>query len=541
MPVTSTTTELRDFLAALWPTLDGWLLFWGAPSKRSAWAQARSDELVDSLAKWAEKENVYVGCATRSAALGPTLRGERKDCRAIPGLWLDVDYGTEHKKPNLPPTEADAQRLLDSLGLPPSAVIHSGRGLHAWWLFREPWSLESDADRDQAETLTKAWCATLRATARAQGWDADQVGDLPRVMRLPGTYNHKGVRVRTRLVSLDPDRRYNPSEFEPYLTAEPVPAESLPNLTWTFTLSPTAEPPATKFLHLCEIDTKFRLAWEHRRPDLQDQSASSYDLSLAIRALAAQWEPQEIVNLLIAHRRKHHADPGKSLRRDYFESTLNKALASRDAETRADLVERIQAGGTLPAEAATDPAEILAILSSQLGVTITRFVRYRAEHNTYQLEINGHLIDVGPVARLDNQTEFRRFLLDHSDIRIPTFKRDAWDSIVTRLFLAVENVDVAMATSAHAWTAWIEQYLGDGLATQDWERAAMDGTPFQRNGHVYLCSEPFRMWLKHQAGQILGQSAFGVQMTKLGHTHEVLAVRHRGKSTRRTVWRLGHV
>lgn len=310
-PTIAPTDQLTDFLGALWPDLGGnHLLLWRLPSKRSEWVQELTSDTIAKIEQWAETEDVYAGCGLRNAKLGPARRGERADVVAIPGLWIDADYldgSGDHKKPNLPPTEADARKLLEEMGLPPSAIVHSGHGLQAWWLFREPWVFEDDADRDTAERLTKAWCDTFRAKAQARGWDADQVGDLPRVMRIPGTWNRKGTAVQTRLLSLT-EARYNPDDFDGYLSAAPMLKRAIPSQHWIFELRADAQPPAEKFLLLCEIDLKFRMSWTHQRTDLQDQSASSYDLSLASRAHAAGWNAQEIVNLLIAHRRKHGAD-----------------------------------------------------------------------------------------------------------------------------------------------------------------------------------------------------------------------------------------
>jgi hypothetical protein len=159
-----------------------------------------TDDVLTRLEAWGAKENVYIGCGLRGQNFGSTLRGERADVIAIPGLWLDIDYGKGHKKPNLPPTEEDARLLIKDMGPAPTMIVQSGRGLQAWWVFREPWLLDTEEDRAKAERLTKGWSTTLRAHAKARGWDADQVGDLPRVMRLPGLWNHKGVRKRTALL-----------------------------------------------------------------------------------------------------------------------------------------------------------------------------------------------------------------------------------------------------------------------------------------------------------------------------------------------------
>ena len=313
---------LEFFLRTLWPDglLGQWASFYGLPSEKSFWANGITDDLIGHLLTWAEVENVYIGCGLRGENLGPAQRGLSEAVTAIPGVWVDLDFGDGHKKKNLPPTQDTALELLRELGPPPTLLIHSGHGFHAWWLFREPWVFDSDEDRLKAEVLTKVWCDMLRARAKEQGWDADQVGDLARIMRLPGTWNRKGEQppCPTRLLHCDDGRRYDPSDLEPYLVANGIAglAPCSPTVPFVFVINADAEPPAEKFLRLCEIDLKFKVSWEHARTDLQDQSASSYDMSLATRAFAANWTAQEIADLLIACRRKHKDD--LKLRKDYY-------------------------------------------------------------------------------------------------------------------------------------------------------------------------------------------------------------------------------
>lgn len=538
MPTASPNSELESFLTALFPDIgERWLLIWGAPSKKSAWVQALTPEVLGSIDKVAARENVYLGCALRGANLGPTERGKKPDCVAIPGVWLDVDYGSEHKKPNLPPTEDDAMQLLREMGPAPSMIIHSGRGLQAWWLFHELWAFESDEDRAKAEQLTMGWCSTLRARAKVHGWDADQVGDLTRVMRLPGTWNRKGVAKKTRLLEMN-DHRYEPSDLEAYLLPETEEKGATADLKWEFDLTPAAEPPAEKFMRLCEIDSAFKSAWEHTRTDLQDQSASSYDLSLATKAFAASWTGQEVVNLLIAHRRRRNAD--LKLRKDYYERTLNLAMAGKGVEERRALVDDLKAGKQLPEEMAKDPAEILAVLSERLGVSLTKIVRYRSEGNTYQLEINGKMINAGTIDNFDSQTRFRRIIFDHTDHRIVQFKEDAWHHILQHLFRAVENVDVQSGTNKGAFENWIELYLSDGVATEEgWQKAAIDNSPFKLKGETYIVAEGFRRFLLSHMQERITSQDLTMQLTKLGYQYERKNVKnHKGVNTKRSVWKI---
>lgn len=531
--------ELTTFLQAIWPDLQGqWLLFWGAPSKRSVWCQAITEETIRMLETWAQLENVYMGCGLHAVNHGPTLRGEKADVVAIPGVWLDIDYGPGHKKPNIPPTEADAHALLAEMGLPPSLVIHSGHGLQAWWLFKELWRFDRDAERFEAEQLTKGWCSTLRAKAKAHGWDADQVGDLTRVMRVPGTWNRKGIPRPVRGLTVS-EIRFNASDISEHVSIGIEPAPALASLVWTFELSPQAEPPGDKFILLSEIDQIFLQSWRHSRPELQDQSASSFDLALATRALRASWTGQEIVNLLIAHRRKHGAD--LKLRRDYYERTLNAAASGKGMEERQEFVEDLRKGEPLPASVAKDPAESLAVLSQLLGVQLTKFVRYRSSANSYQLTVNGAVVNIPKIDLLDSQTAFRRLLLDHTDVRIHTLKAAVWGETVRQLFSTVQSIEAATeATTEGVFERWIELYLSEQIASEEeWQAAALMNLPFRRDGCLYVVSEGLRRFIWGKFQERLTMPYLAVQLTKLGYHSKKFSIRVKNIVSSRMVWSTG--
>jgi len=532
--------ELRQFLDAVWPDLGGRaLLFWGAPSKRSEWATAITDDTVTMLESWASKENVYLGCALRGQALGASLRGDRADCEAIPGVWLDIDYGADHKKPNLPPDDAAAMALVEEMGLPPSAIIHSGRGLQAWWLFREPWDLPTDAERDKAEALTKGWCNTLRAKCKEKGWDADQVGDLPRVMRLPGLWNRKGVPKRTKLLLLN-DHRYNPGDFEPYLVLGPA-KEETPNLELQYELSPTCEPSADKFMLLSEIDHSFKLSWLHARKDLQDQSESSYDLALATRAFAASWTVQEVVNLLIAHRRKYKAD--LKLRKDYYDRTLSKALNGKSDEARKQVVEGLKQGGALPEHTEKDPAELLAIISDILKAKITKLLKYHGEVGVYDMEINGQMVRIGGIEVLTTQRLFRNKVADSAGMWFPLQKPGMWDQTVQMLLKVVEHVEVGQeATAKGAMTGIIDSYLSLGVGSEEkFEETLISDSPAVRKGVTFFTLAGLRRHIFGQYQEKIGTQQLSVQLRAMGYVPHKMNLLSKDRKTRTTriAWAVG--
>ena len=536
--------ETRQFIQTLWPSpLEGqFFLFWGAPSKQSEWVSSAQlhthlDVILASLSKWAGKENVYLGCASRRQDFGKTIRGAKEDCTAIPGLWLDIDYGPDHKKPNLPPTEEEARALINEMGLLPTMIVHSGRGLQAWWCFREPWVFENDEERDAAERLAKRWSSTLREKCKAHGWDADQVGDLPRVMRLPGTWNRKGVPTPTKLLACDEFIRYNPEEFLQFMVEQKEDAPQH-NLSWTFDLNPNAEPPASKFLLLSEIDSSFKLGWLEKL-NLQDKSPSSYDLSQATRAFAADWTPQEIVNLLIARRRLHKHD--LKLRKDYYERTLTVAVSSKPEEARRQIVEGVKAGQAVPDEVKKDPAEVLAICSEIIGVSVTKFVRFRGEPNTYQLTTNNRVVNVDCIEDLAGQSRFRNLILDHTDVLIQLMKPQKWIDFINLFFSAIENVQLSDdATMKGSYENWIELYLAElPISDTDWQTKALEGSPFVKDGKTYIVSEGFRKYLWGAQQEKVSSRHLTAALAKCGYIHERINFRFKNKQNKRSVWVVG--
>lgn len=108
-------------------------------------------------------------------------------------LFADLDIraigGLDHWLAKLSPERA-AQHLVAwcaDNGIPmPSLVIWSGNGLHAKWLFAE------SAPR-AAKPVWDALQLHLVKRLKGCGWPVDeQVRDVPRILRIPGTVNQKG-------------------------------------------------------------------------------------------------------------------------------------------------------------------------------------------------------------------------------------------------------------------------------------------------------------------------------------------------------------
>jgi putative DNA primase/helicase len=193
--------DAENFLSLLFghPSLAGlYLAIWDKQSHRTHAFQLPDLEraAADAVTR-AESADVYFGVCPY-VQIAPGSRGEADLAGALVGVWLDVDVKdpTAHKASNLPETREQAFDLIYEMPTPPTVVVSSGYGLQAWWALDEPFVFRSEADRLQAAGIAKAWVSLANQRAQKHGWMVDPVGELGRVLRLPGTFNRKGAEPR---------------------------------------------------------------------------------------------------------------------------------------------------------------------------------------------------------------------------------------------------------------------------------------------------------------------------------------------------------
>lgn len=124
-------------------------------------------EEIDRYCEANKESNLYFGVGLRNG------KGGTKDhLTGIPSVWCDVDY-------------KDTSRLhliakLDSFPHKPSIIVKSGGGVHFYWILKEPLTKE---DIPKLEDMNKRIASIL-------GGDPNST-DAARVLRIPGTVNHK--------------------------------------------------------------------------------------------------------------------------------------------------------------------------------------------------------------------------------------------------------------------------------------------------------------------------------------------------------------
>lgn len=202
-----------DFLRALWPEPVGFLSAFTIPGKQTLCAETVED-LAAAIQPHVKTNNVYVRATSMLDIPDDGYRGSAEDSYAMPGIWADIDIlGDAHKAKDLPPDIATATAIANCTELPPSIIVHSGNGIQAWWVFKEPVAFSDKNHIHAGNQLVQQWQAILANHARSLGYRIDATHDLARIMRLPGTLNLKDPSKPKPVTFTDYGHRYNPSDF----------------------------------------------------------------------------------------------------------------------------------------------------------------------------------------------------------------------------------------------------------------------------------------------------------------------------------------
>lgn len=179
-------------------------------------------------------QGVYLRMTTLRDRLAPGKRGGERDALALSTLWADVDLaGPGHATSQALPTDETAGRsIITEAGLPdPTLWVHSGGGLYPFWMLDKPHVIGDDLD--DVKSLSGQWQQVLAAAAARLGLHyGSGVGDLARVLRIPGTTNRKEGLARPCRILGGSTRRYSYDELHDALAdalaaiPEPEPAQS---------------------------------------------------------------------------------------------------------------------------------------------------------------------------------------------------------------------------------------------------------------------------------------------------------------------------
>jgi uncharacterized protein DUF927 len=160
------------------------------------WPFKTVDEII-SRAQWITGTTQFFDvwyCTSRQSESGKNAQGKPKAVRlaknamSLKAIWVDVDVGNKPGETKHYDTAEEAMAALvkffDKVGMPlPSAVVNSGGGLHIYWI----------SDRPLTPAEWAPYAQGLKALLLSEGvkCDAGLTTDEARILRVPGTMNHK--------------------------------------------------------------------------------------------------------------------------------------------------------------------------------------------------------------------------------------------------------------------------------------------------------------------------------------------------------------
>lgn len=455
------------------------ILVWTLKDKFSCWF-SQPDKINPSTFDG----DTYFGVATSGILRGPHNRCPADAVVGIGALWLDIDIlGPGHTKAQLPATQCAALALLTSAfpDLPPSFIIDSGHGLQAYWLL-DQWHAITDENRAETKQLLIDLNAYWRAVSARAGYDADSVCDLARVMRLPGTNNCKVPDDIRPVVELkaEPDLHYSFARLRFVIPCTPQPkgaTQSKPRNT-DKSFEDTWEA-------LKASDKRFMQTWNMNRPDLKDQSPSSYEMSLGRLAINAGCSDQFAAELMKEFRARH-------------------GLKNKD-HARAGAIKKIHdtPSGWATAE---DFAE-------------TQIIRYDSSPPSYRAAIEDSTLSFGPVDGITDQKKFRNTIAAAIGHLPPTQKGDIWDDIVNTMLSTVQQ-DTAgpESTEQGQCIQWIEGYLQSATVHSNKEDGKTSGEPWTEDGETFISGAAFRRWIALSLGDKIESKQLAIMLKNIGAT-----------------------
>lgn len=530
-----------------------YLLIWTLPDKRSRWFRKVEDAAaaVDALSG----RDVYIGVGLAKRDYGPSQRCPADQVAGLAAAWADFDVLSEaHSKKSLPASIEQALSVVPP-EMPPSVVVASGNGAHAWWLLKEPYLFDTDQERKRAASIVLRWQTLLRFNAANRGWAFDRLADLARVLRIPGTLNHKDpARPKPVTVHQLTDRRYNLSDLEDYLDQLGIPkqgtneertaAPAVEPADSSIVINLKAEFPEDLIKRWTDVDMRFRNTWFRQRHDLKDQSQSGYDLALADFGMDAGLSAQQIVDLIIQHRRMHGQK--QRTRADYFERTLAKAAEHSNGNSALPPVPTTAAApappstpevpanpqpapGKQPPEQpapAMDPAAAKAAMceyiSDVLGVRILRIVKVTGKEPTYQLALENAKIELAHVGKLLDQNSVRMAIATATNRLTKRLKPKQWDQLAQCILDALTEEEGGPETQLEGAThMYLEQYLTDVAFIPAIEGQPSNAVrrPMVIDGRIAINSSDFQLFINKTFLQNVSVKAVASMLAAIGATN----------------------
>lgn len=427
-----------------------------------------TDSIIDFVFKVRDEWQVYVGINVFKEKIEKG-RGKLSDIAAVTSFFADVDVENtmRQSKKKYAKSKAQAQTIIEQVGLKPSIILDSGYGLQGYWIFKEPWVIENVIERTELHTKSKAWGQTVNSVAKMHGAQVDPANDITRVFRLPGTYNLKDPEdpkpVKFIVQPKDEVVTYLLEDFDLYYVEVdlkvPINHKEIGEIPPVIPNKHFSEADLELMKACCETKAGLAATWAGKNKSLEDQSASSYDLSLASHLVDLEMEPQFIASAMYTLRQRMGWNTDKIVsRRDYVQRTIATAMRN-DASVRAVVAinrQELKIQRSTPADImrvaqeandgdeqagveamANAKQEAIDFLSAALEVKIIRFIKMGTVDATYFMEMQ-HLgktisCEIGEATAMNTCTKIRRRIFEATNYWIREIKGASWRAVANTI------------------------------------------------------------------------------------------------------------
>ena len=419
-------------------------------------------------------------------------RGSSDDTSGMGGLWCDIDVGNEGRKKgvNHPPDIDTAYDLLNACKYQPSLVVNSGRGLHAYWLFKEFWEFQK-SELHHGTLLSHLWHRYVIKEFMGE-YHVDTVSDMARPLRLVGTINQK-YNAPCYIVQ-ENDIRYNRrdlvDDFIPLADADDIRAVravltpqskkatgakvTLDNVNYTAV--------AARINKLIQVDNKFADTYYLKRKDLKDATPSGYEFAIINQLVAKGWKADdEIIAACVMWRDNNElAQKGKgnTLRVDYYAQSIakaRKAISTIDTEQADEVLTTLsETVVDEPSPNVDEPAirarhtkihppsnqakiDAIAYLNDLFKTSLLNIVKYPADPPLYVIMTATATIS----AKIEDLTAARHFRNKIAALtgKLPeSVSKNDWDVVVNIILGLCTEIDVGLVP-----TSQIEEWLASFL------------------------------------------------------------------------------
>ncbi len=212
--------ETKEFLSKIYEGCsEGFLTITMLPDRKTLWFKVNDlDRASNAAKKYGDKTNTFFGVGLRKNILKNGFRGSEQDILCLPTLYADIDIKSgAHAQTSLPSSVDEAIDFLNNLKIKPSIIVNSGNGIHGYWLLDKPFIIETEENRKHISSIFKGFGRYVNSEAKKRGWKIDSVYDLARILRVPGTINHKlGTGAKCEVVESH-DERHSISDFMQFI------------------------------------------------------------------------------------------------------------------------------------------------------------------------------------------------------------------------------------------------------------------------------------------------------------------------------------